>query len=832
MDESKTESALFDSIPPGINERFENLSLIGSGGMGLVYRATDKSLNRTVALKLIQADKAKEIGFVKRFKREVLSMAALSHPNIVKVYDFEKSGDTVYFSMEFVKGCSLLEQIALKPLSNADAKKVIEGSARGLAAVHEAGLIHRDIKPGNIMVADDGVPKIMDFGLVRFSKEYDLTTLTRTQDLVGTILYMPPEIFVGESHDASSDIYQLGVTFYECLTSKRPLTVEEISLFAYGGTPSLLPPSAHNPLVDEHLDAIVMKAMALDRKERFQSANEIIVALQERPLSKVAPTVTVSPSKEKAVTPKARTYFYLTLALFGLLFLAMLSSDSQNGGKDSSTSLLSLAHKASQTDQNVAALEAFLEVLSRQPRAMDESVQKELYALFPEHSPPALMIRAHTSHDDDRRRDHLFAAIDSSRDKLSDQGMKMNPNALLFETALVSTAAHYSLRRGSATERELMNIEELVSGSSEFLHSLSVEVRTDWPATYHRAVLHLIRAEALARHTSKNAKDSLYDMDMGLVYRCHIELVPQEYDQKLKKRLYRLDAILSSQEGKDISAQLNKAKRLLGNGEKKAWRKCAELALAEQQKALAGFDRESGHAVIITSVLKQETKRAIHRHLREHRRAFWQLSALCERMGEESETRKETVFLALEIMASPERQRLAEFYAKGHWGIGFTPLKLAQFALHQCEVAFLTAGTAKERTHMIYAIIRFQDRVCQYLPARAYLVDRLIKLIGEDEPLSLLLRARVNKAFKRPRKAHKIAKLAFNKIRNLLKDKVPTEDMGLLLYQSCAERFGLEIKKAPVRRQMKSWIGLRGSFHCPQKRSGNVPYGLWLFPIA
>ena len=795
MDESKTESASLDSIPPDINERFEDLSLIGSGGMGLVYSATDKSLGRTVAIKVIQADKAQDIGFLKRFKREVLSMATLSHPNIVKVYDFERTVNTAYFSMEFVKGSSLLELIIERSLSIDDAKKIIEGSARGLSAVHEAGLIHRDIKPGNIMVTSDGVPKIMDFGLVRFSKDYDFTTLTRTRDLVGTILYMPPEIFVGKAHDVRSDVYQLGFSLYECLTGQRPLTVEEISMFAYGGTPELKPPSKLNPLVDEQLDAVVIKAMAFDREERFQSAKELVVALEGKPFTKVPPTVVTKPPKEMKVAPKTRAYLYLTLVLFLLLSLAMFRYKAQSERGAASPSLLSLAQRVGKTGQNVVALESFLEVLTRQPRAIDKSVRKELYALFSELSSPALMIKAHTSHNDDKRRDLLFAAIDSNRDKLRSQGMKMNPEAILLETALITTAAHYSLKRGVTTKKELSDVEEFVVSSSEFLHSLSVEVRTDWPAVYHRSVLHLIRAEALVRQKNKEAKESLYDMAMGLVYRCHIELMPPEYGQKLKKRLAKLEEILSAQKERVITAQLDKAKSLLGQGGKSAWWRCTKIALSEQKSALSGFDRESGHAVIITSVLKQKTKLAIQRHLREHRRAFWQLSALCERMGEESETRMEAIFLALEIMANPERERLAEFYAKGHWGIGFTPRKMALFALHQCQVLFLTAASAKERRHMIYAIFRFQDRVCQYLPARAHLVKRLVKLIGEDDVLSLLLRARVNKAFNKTRKAYETSKLAFTKVRNLIQEKVPTEDMGLLLYQSCAERFGLEIKK-------------------------------------
>jgi serine/threonine protein kinase/Tfp pilus assembly protein PilF len=252
---------------------YELLEEVGRGGQGVVFRARQKSLNRTVALKVISLGQWASKGHLKRFRREAEAAASLDHPSIVPIYEVGEREGACYFSMKFVEGGQLDEVVKRAPMSIRQAAELIAKVARTVHHAHEHGILHRDIKPGNILLDETGEPHLTDFGLARLVETE--STVTRTMEVLGTPSYMAPEQAVGNNATISSvtDVYGLGAVFYQLLTGQPPFaggtTYETIKLLL---DTEPRPPRLLNPKVDRDLSTICLKCLEKDPKRRYASA--------------------------------------------------------------------------------------------------------------------------------------------------------------------------------------------------------------------------------------------------------------------------------------------------------------------------------------------------------------------------------------------------------------------------------------------------------------------------------------------------------------------------------------------------------------------------------
>lgn len=272
------------------NDRYEIIDRVGIGGMAEVYRARDKVLDRIVAVKVMLPQYAADETFTKRFRQEAASAAAMQSPYIVSIYDWGQDGNTYYIVMEYVRGSDLKTGIVERGAINQ--RKVAEiGSqvAAALSVAHSHDIIHRDIKPQNIMIQPDGNAKVMDFGIARAKG----ASLTQTSSVLGTAHYISPEQAQGKDLTPASDIYSLGVVMYEAVTGRLPFDGPDavsVALKQVSEIPS--PPHTIKPDIDPSLEAIIMMAMAKDPKARFSSAAEMRKALNEflmgRPVSAIS----------------------------------------------------------------------------------------------------------------------------------------------------------------------------------------------------------------------------------------------------------------------------------------------------------------------------------------------------------------------------------------------------------------------------------------------------------------------------------------------------------------------------------------------------------------
>jgi hypothetical protein len=255
--------------------RYELLEVLGRGGMGVVYRAQDLVLRRTVAVKVLPAELAEEQpAHVARFEREARAAASLAHPRIVAVFDTGIDDGTRFIAMECVSGASLAAILADRaPLDPARAAKIGEQVADALAAAHAAGLIHRDIKPANVMLAEDGSVKVLDFGIAR---AHGHTTLTQEQSVLGSAAYMAPEQAQGERADERSDIYSLGCLLYAMLTGRPPFAGDSAAAVLHQQV-SADPRPLHetNRAVPAALEALVLSMLAKSPASRPQSAAQV-----------------------------------------------------------------------------------------------------------------------------------------------------------------------------------------------------------------------------------------------------------------------------------------------------------------------------------------------------------------------------------------------------------------------------------------------------------------------------------------------------------------------------------------------------------------------------
>jgi tRNA A-37 threonylcarbamoyl transferase component Bud32 len=265
-----------------LEERYELGPVLGQGGMARVHRAVDRQLRRPVAVKILAPPYDRDRAFVERFRREARAAAGLGHPNIVAVFDTGSDDGTHYIVTELVEGETLADRIRREgPLPADEAVAIGADVAAALAAAHERGVIHRDVKPGNVMLTPEGVVKVVDFGIAHAAGS---DTLTGTGVVLGSTAYLSPEQASGDRVDARSDVYAFGCVLYEMLTGQVPFRADTPVATLYRHVNEDPPPPSSIRPVPPSLEAIVMRCLAKDPRKRFASAEDLEESLRSAPL--------------------------------------------------------------------------------------------------------------------------------------------------------------------------------------------------------------------------------------------------------------------------------------------------------------------------------------------------------------------------------------------------------------------------------------------------------------------------------------------------------------------------------------------------------------------
>lgn len=258
-----------------LGKRYELIEKVGEGGMGLVYKAKDQLLSRFVAVKILKPELTEDEEFINKFRKESLSSASLSHPNIVNIYDVGVEDGIYYIVMEFVKGKTLKQVIKEKaPMSYFEVINISRQICQALEHAHSNNIVHRDVKPQNILITQDGIVKVTDFGIARVSNS---STLTNTGSVLGSAYYISPEQARGGYTDGKADIYSLGTVMYEMATGKVPFQGESPVVVALKHIQEeVVKPSEINPDVPAALEDIILKALEKNSSSRYESAAAMI----------------------------------------------------------------------------------------------------------------------------------------------------------------------------------------------------------------------------------------------------------------------------------------------------------------------------------------------------------------------------------------------------------------------------------------------------------------------------------------------------------------------------------------------------------------------------
>ena len=311
-------------------DRYDVLSLLGSGGMGEVYLAHDEKLDRKIALKLLPSHFTTNEERLRRFQQEARAASALNHPNIITIHEIGQVENRNFIATEFVDGETLRQRMNRAPLSLNESLDVAIQVCAALTAAHHAGIVHRDIKPENIMLRADGYVKVVDFGLAKLTEQREQPTKVDTADnvdiscglLMGTVKYMSPEQTQGQQVDQRSDIFSLGVVLYEMVTGHRPFggktTSDLLSEITSEEPPRL---SHYAPGTADGLQQVITKALRKDKEERYQAAEELLADLKKLKEGSTGPSVAhlISGLKQhKAAASLAVAV--LVVAITGILF--------------------------------------------------------------------------------------------------------------------------------------------------------------------------------------------------------------------------------------------------------------------------------------------------------------------------------------------------------------------------------------------------------------------------------------------------------------------------------------------------------------------------------
>ncbi len=292
-------------IPEKIGH-FRIIGELGRGGMGDIYKAVQEPLNRVVALKVLSPQLSRDEEFAKRFEIEAKAISLLQHQNIVSIYEYGEESGLRYFAMQYVDGMDLGKYIYLgKPISITEIIDLAKQICRGLRYAHSRNIIHRDIKPQNVLLEKNGVARLSDFGI---AKIFSGTNITMTGSAVGTPEYMSPEQAQGIKLDAQTDIYSLGILIYEMLAKKPPFTGNNAMAVAYKQVHELpLPPSVKRKDTPKRLELIVLKALKKDKRDRYTSVEEMLEHLDSvDPEEKVEhTTIHFKPAKKEDSSDKS-----------------------------------------------------------------------------------------------------------------------------------------------------------------------------------------------------------------------------------------------------------------------------------------------------------------------------------------------------------------------------------------------------------------------------------------------------------------------------------------------------------------------------------------------
>lgn len=356
---------------------------IGEGGMGVVYRAEDQVLHRDVAIKVLRIDPERNLSSEKiqeiqrRFQREAQAAARLNHPNIVSVYQVGSSGNQPYMVMEYLKGRSLVD-VMDEETPVTDVLKAMIQVCGALHYAHSQGVIHRDVKPDNIVLGEDGRVKITDFGIARLDEPDGLQT--RTGVMLGSPAYCAPEQLKDFRHvDGRADIFSVGVVLYQWLTRRFPFegdaATEIISKIL---TNEPIPPRLLNPEIPPELEAVILKALAKEPSQRYQTAAELHVAL-EKVLRLLQRKGEVSTERTQIILPPGRAHFQLpflvaALLLVGLLLYGVISLKGERGILEKTASLkgtnmarmLEVVGVADSSPQGLKILQGYLQAMGRE----------------------------------------------------------------------------------------------------------------------------------------------------------------------------------------------------------------------------------------------------------------------------------------------------------------------------------------------------------------------------------------------------------------------------------------------------------------------------------
>ena len=257
-----------------INDRYEIIKSIGEGGMANVYLGQDTILDRKVAIKILRGDLANDEKFIRRFQREALSASSLSHPNIVEMYDVGEDNGNYYIVMEYIEGKTVKQLLKKRgKLTVSEAVDIMLQLTEGMAEAHDSYIIHRDIKPQNIMIREDGTIKITDFGI---AMALNSTQLTQTNSVMGSVHYLPPEQASGKGCTIKSDIYSMGILFYELLTGNLPFKGDNAVEIALKHLKEPIPSvRKQNPSIPQSIENIILKATAKNPKNRYNDVKEM-----------------------------------------------------------------------------------------------------------------------------------------------------------------------------------------------------------------------------------------------------------------------------------------------------------------------------------------------------------------------------------------------------------------------------------------------------------------------------------------------------------------------------------------------------------------------------
>ena len=304
-DREKPEQSEEDVVRDALKDEYGIEKVLGRGGMAVVYQAREISLDREVALKVLPFSLSHDNEFVERFQREARTAAKLEHPNIIPIYRVGKKGNIIYFAMKFLRGKSLADVISERgKLPPDEIRVLLKQCAGALGYADHHGIVHRDIKPDNIMYSDRGVAVVTDFGIAKAATG---TRLTGTGMAIGTPYYMSPEQARAQKVDGRSDLYSLGVVAYQCLTGSVPFDGEDSFSIGYKHIMEEVPEPELGSPDERAIFEIIRRMMAKDPADRYRSADELVAVLEGREVAATAaapaPSITEAATVVAAATP-------------------------------------------------------------------------------------------------------------------------------------------------------------------------------------------------------------------------------------------------------------------------------------------------------------------------------------------------------------------------------------------------------------------------------------------------------------------------------------------------------------------------------------------------